>query len=258
MSFSIAMNITNKHRSRASMDAPQSLLRHMLAALCAWMMATGCAFGQDNKIGPADGGEIASAFASQTVRLTAKPGNTAITAEWSYTNRWDFPLVVEKFDTSCGCLSGKHDQPTLAPGKTGKLTASFVAGQQRGLIRKSLHVKFIGHDKPVELVVEASVPSHVELSSHELVWKAAGASEAKTIDITSGTGQPFTITGLLGLADGHYTDTTETLSAGAHFRLHITPTASSSGQHCLQVSTASTNSRDSVLAVFLCVLQAKL
>ena len=37
---------------------------------------------------------IATAFESTVVKLTVKPGEETITAAWSYTNHWDFPLAV--------------------------------------------------------------------------------------------------------------------------------------------------------------------
>lgn len=194
---------------------------------------------------------ISSAFESTVVKIPVKPGEESITAEWTYTNHWDFPLAVERFDTSCGCLSGKADQPILAPGQTGKLTAAFSPGQHRGLLRKSLHVRFVNHEKPVELVVEATIPSHVELSTQEVVWKSSKQPEVKTIEIKSGTGKPFTITSLPGLPENQFTLTTETLTPGTHYRLSITPTATAGGQHCLQVRTDSPDPRDAVKAVFL-------
>ena len=198
-----------------------------------------------------DSKTIQSAFASTVVKLTAKPGDASIATEWTYTNHWDFPLAVEKFDTSCGCLSGQSDQPVLEPGKTGKLRATFSPGLHRGLLRKSLHVRFVGHEKPVELTVEASIPSHVELSSSELVWRPEDRSKPKSIEITSGTGKPFNIVGTVGLTDSQFTLTTETLAPGTRYRIHITPTASAKGQHCLQVRTDSPDPRDQVRAVFV-------
>jgi hypothetical protein len=194
---------------------------------------------------------IASAFDSTVVKFSVKPGESTITAEWSYRNHWDFPLAVEKFDTSCGCLSGKADQPALSPGQAGKLRAAFSPGQYRGLLRKSLHVRFIGHEKPVELVVEATIPSHVELSSQELIWKVSEKPETKSIEIKSGTGKPFSITGLLGVPENQFAIVSETVEEKTHYRLSITPKSEAAGQHCLQVRTDSPDPRDSVQAVFL-------
>ena len=194
---------------------------------------------------------VSSAFDSTVCKLTVQPGSESLTAEWSYTNHWDFPLTVEKFDTSCGCLSGKADQPALSPGQSGKLRAAFSPGQYRGLLRKSLHVRFVGHEKPVELIVEATIPSHVELSTQELVWKAGEKPEAKVVEIKSGTGKPFSITGLLGVPENQFTILSETVEEKKHYRVSITPKSEAIGQHCLQVRTDSPDPRDSVQAVFL-------
>lgn len=199
---------------------------------------------------------IASAFASTLVRINVPPGEQAVPVTWTYTNRWDNPLMVERFEESCGCLRGQvaknQDSPeAVAPGASGKIQANFTAGGHRGLLRKSLHVRFVGHERPVELVVEAVIPSHVELSQQELVWKAGESIEAKSIEIKSGTGKPFAIASLPGLPDGQFTLTTETIAAGTSYLVHITPTASATGQHCLQVRTDSPDPRDSVKAVFL-------
>jgi len=199
---------------------------------------------------------VASAFASTVVRIKVPAGEQTVPVTWTFTNRWDFPLMVERFEESCGCLSGQvaknQDAPeAVAPGATGKIHANFTAGGHRGLLRKSLHVRFVGYDKPVELVLEATIPSHVELSQRELVWKAGESLEAKTIDITSGTGAAFTITSLPGAPENQFTITRETLAAGTSYRLSIVPTAAATGQHCLQIRTDSPDPRDRVNAIFL-------
>ncbi len=197
---------------------------------------------------------VSSAFRATTIQLKVAPLATHIDAEWHYTNRWDFPLLIERIDQSCSCLSSTHDAEKatpLAPGATGTLRARFTPGAHRGLLRKSLHVRFVGHEKPVELVAEATIPSHVELSAQDLVWPATASTEAKSIDVTSGTGQAFKITSLQGLAENQFTVTPEVIKQGTHYRIVITPKASAAGQHCLQVRTDSPDSRDSLRAVFL-------
>jgi hypothetical protein len=198
---------------------------------------------------------IESAFESTTARITAMPDAQGVPVEWTYVNRWDFPLVVERFEQSCGCLSGQAEQAAqeaVPPGKTGMIRASFTPGAHRGLLRKSLHVRFIGHDRPVELVVEASIPSGIELSTHELVWKAGEKTGSQIIEVTSGTGKDFAITGLLGVSERLFSIKREVLAEGRHYRLHITPIESRvGGIHCLQIRTDSSDPRERVLAVFL-------
>jgi len=195
---------------------------------------------------------IETAFASTLTKLKVQPSETTITAEWEYTNHWDAPLAVERFETSCGCLAGNTEQRILEPGESGKITATFTPGQHRGLLRKSLHIRFVGHDKPVELVVEASIPSHVEISTQELSWESGVRTVPRTVDLTSGTGKAFTITALQGLPENQFTLTQETLTQGTHHRITITPSADAIlGSHTLQIHTDSPDPRDQVKAVFL-------
>jgi hypothetical protein len=198
---------------------------------------------------------IQSAFASTATEITAMPDAVAVPVEWSFTNHWDFPLQIEKFDESCGCLSGTmnpNGDESVAPGKSGVIRAAFTPGSHRGLLRKSLHVRFVGHEGSVELVVEARVPQTVEFSERELSWDGDARSEVKVIDITSGTGVDFAITHLGGLSDGFFSIFQETVQEGRHVRLSIVPSDTAPpGIHTLLVRTDSIDPRDRVAAVFL-------
>ena len=201
---------------------------------------------------PATKRSIAEAFESTTLRFEASPGTTARTIAWEYTNHWDFPLFVERIDSACGCLAAqKVTSDPIPSGKSGKITATFTAGNHRGLLRKSIHVRFAGHDQSIELVAEARIPSTVELSTNELIWAPNQLSEARTLEVTSGTNQKFSITGLLGIAESQFTIRQETIG-DHHYRLHITPVGQPSSEvQILQIRTDSPDPRDQVLAVFL-------
>lgn len=201
---------------------------------------------------PATKRPIREAFESTTLRFEASPGNEAKPIAWEYTNHWDFPLFVERIDSACGCLAAQKVTSEPVPsGKSGKITATFTAGNHRGLLRKSIHVRFAGHDQAVELIAEARVPSSVELSTNELAWAVDQISETRSLDVTSGTNQKFSITSLLGIADSQFTIRQETI-ADHHYRLHITPVGQPSSEvQILQIRTDSPDPRDQVLAVFL-------
>jgi hypothetical protein len=194
---------------------------------------------------------LESNFASTTVKITAMPDAVNIPVEWTYTNNLNEPLMVEKFDQSCGCLSGKLEQQAHKTGEGGVIRASFTPGSGRGVIRKSLHVRFVGHEKSVELIVEATIASPVQLSSQQMSWKSSERSTVKTIDVTTGTDTDFSITALLGLPENLFKITQETIIPLRQYRIHITPNSETSGIHTLQVRTDSKDPRDQVQAVFL-------
>ncbi len=97
---------------------------------------------------------IASALVSSSVQLKVPPHAATIVAAWTYTNRWDFPLYVERIDHSCSCLNSFEDTKeatSIAPGETGRIRANFLTGIYRGLLRKSIHVNFVVHSECVGL-----------------------------------------------------------------------------------------------------------
>jgi hypothetical protein len=193
------------------------------------------------------------AFASTTVKITAMPDAVNIPVEWAYTNQLNEPLMVEKFEESCGCLSGELEQQVHKTGESGVIRASFTPGSSRGVIRKSLHVRFVGHEKPVELIVEAKIASPVQLSTQQIIWKSSESSTAKTIDVTTGTETDFSITALFGLPENLFKVTQETITPLRQYRIYITPAAESNGIHTLQVRTDSKDPRDQIQAVFLSI-----
>lgn len=199
---------------------------------------------------------IASAFAATIQKIPYSANTLVYTTQWTITNHWSFPLQVERFETSCGCLVGKIEDAPIAPGASGVLFTTMTPGNHRGLLRKSIHVRFVGHAQAVELVVEALIPNGVEVSERELHWRE-GEKKTQSIDITSGTGAPFSITGLLGVPETLFTIKQETVIPQKHYRISITPLEFRNGHvQCLQIRTDSADPRDQVVPVFFSTVQA--
>lgn len=198
---------------------------------------------------------IESAFVSTTAKIATTSDGANVPVEWKYKNSTDLPLFVEKVDESCGCLSGqvKLDNPDgVKPGESGVIRASFTASGYRGIVRKSLHVRFVGYDKPVELIVEATIPSSVEISNKEPSWEIGDEIKTQSIDVTSGTGEDFNITSLQGVPESLFTITEETITPKRHYRIDITPVSLTTPSiQCLQIRTDSKDVRDQVIGVFL-------
>ena len=196
---------------------------------------------------------ISGVFTSTEVKIQVEPGKDSFTAEWEYTNPYELPLVVQEVDSSCGCLASKAaDYKQVGKGGSGKILAQFTPGNRRGTLRKSIHVRFVGYEKPVELVMEAKIPSPVELSTQELTWTVGKLDQKQVVEVTSGTAQDFQITGLRGVSESLFMIHKEVISANRHYRLHITPTGKPSpGIQTLQVLTDSPDPRDRVTAIFL-------
>ncbi len=196
-----------------------------------------------------------SAFSTTTARITTTSNAVNVPVEWTFTNHSTEPMAVEKFDESCGCLSGQaqlQGTDLVEPGKTGVIRANFTPGGYRGIVRKSLHVRFVGHAKSVELIVEASIPSSVEISNRELVWVTGKGTKTQSINITTGTGEDFNIKSLQGVPESLFQIIQETITPKRHYRIHITPlSVETSDIQTLQIHTDSKDTRDQVLPVFM-------
>lgn len=175
---------------------------------------------------------------------------------WTYTNLTPDPLVIERIDISCGCLStitqpAQSPKDLLAPGQSSTIRATFTPGPYRGHIRKSLHVHFVGYSQAVELIADATIPSVVKLSRRDLVWHGA-AHTHQSLDITAGTPTNIRISKLDGIDYTHYQIKKEIIKQGRHYRITIIPTSiPPSGVSILKIHTTSPDPRDKVLAVFL-------
>lgn len=200
---------------------------------------------------------VSEFFSSKNRQINYIQGALSIPVEWTFTNHGNFPLLIEKIDTSCGCLSPLMDEKQVAPGASGIVRATLTPGTNRGLLRKSLQVRFVGYDQPVELLAETFIPSNVMISHSELIWKPAATSETaatQTVDLTSGTGTSFVITGLVGVQESQFTIVKKIITPEKHYQLHITPATnqpSAALSAALQIRTNSPDPRDQVLIVLL-------
>lgn len=204
---------------------------------------------------------LESAFLSTTTKISTTSNALNVPVEWTFTNHSTEPMAVEKFDESCGCLSGQAQLQGTAPvepGKTGVVRANFTPGGYRGIVRKSLHVRFVGYEKPIELIVEAAIPSSVEVSNKEFVWTVGEEIKSQSIDVTAGTGEDFNIKSLQGVPESLFQIIQETVTPKRHYRIQITPLSLSAPDiQTLQIHTDSKDTRDQLLPVFLRIAKTK-
>ncbi len=219
-------------------------------ALCVFslLMPVGMATGSGKE-------HVRSAFESTTAKIEAMPADREVPVEWHYTNHWDFPMIVAEIHGSCTCLGGDVKQVNageVPPGGNGVIRGHFTPGPHRGLLRKSLRVRFAGHEGLVELVAEARVASTVEITEDRLDWTEEARDETRSVEIHSGTGEPFEITGFTGSAESHYGIEKKTIEEGMRYQLKITPEAGAGpGLQTLLIRTDSADRRDRVKALYL-------
>lgn len=122
-----------------------------------------------------------------------------VTHEFVFKNEGGAPLVVEKVETTCGCTAALVSEKTIAPGKEGKLKATFDTRGYSGRLARYLYL--ISNDgqngrRELSLVADIQVPPSPridvdrynvdmglvlegETASAKIVIKSAGERELK-------------------------------------------------------------------------------
>lgn len=193
-----------------------------------------------------------AAFTARELKTSVEPGVAVAELSYDFRNTGDFPLAVEEFVQSCGCMLGEWDGKPVEPGATGKIRTKFLTKGLRGKVRKSLHVKF--HDMgTVELVAEVVIPEAVTYSAQTLRWEIGTAPQPREVDITVHAKAPLRVLSVTG-SDPAFTSTLETLEDGRHYRVTLTPRDTDSERICVfQVRTDAKDPRDALQGLFALV-----
>lgn len=85
-------------------------------------------------------------FKAETIDLGKMKANVPKTAVFEVKNIGKTPLIIEAANPTCGCTIGDYTKEPIAPGKTGKITATYNAAAV-GPVHKSMTVKFAGVDE---------------------------------------------------------------------------------------------------------------
>ncbi|GEM_PF-1047359 len=119
-------------------------------------------------------------------------------------NKGEGVLKVLRVQPTCGCTVAEYDNE-IAPGKSGKISATVKTEGYSGNISKTINVQTNDKDNAVfTLVIKANVKTLLSVRPSErlslgLVY--TGAPIEKDFDITSEDSQPFEITQITALDD---------------------------------------------------------
>lgn len=169
---------------------------------------------------PAPPPACGAAFVTRHIVTKAAPGEAKITLEYEFTNKSDLPLVVGEFAQSCGCMIGDWDGKPVPPGGSGKIRALFLTQGLRGVVRKSLTVRFVENGS-ADLDAEVTIPEAVVYSARTLRWEQGERPVPRVIEVTAGTPKPVRVLSARG--DSSFDTALETLEDGRRYRITITP-----------------------------------
>ena len=195
---------------------------------------------------------VAAKFDSKEIKTEAEPGAAVVELCYEFTNTGDFPLAVEKFSQTCGCMQGAWDGVPVEPGARGRITAKLLTRGLRGKVRKSLHVKFF-ESGDVELIGEVRIPEVLTYSAQTLRWKVGGETQSKHVDIGVTSKTPVNV---LSVSANDPAFSCELLAGedARTWRIVITPRDTKTARICvLQVRTDSKDPRDALHGLFALV-----
>lgn len=64
-----------------------------------------------------------------------------VTCEFEFTNTGDEPLVIISANASCGCTRPEFPKKPIKPGKTGKITVTYLPAGRPGEFAKTVKVR---------------------------------------------------------------------------------------------------------------------
>lgn len=147
--------------------------------------------------------------------------NTAET-QFEFTNRTGQAVAITRVDPSCDCLDAEPSVKVVAPGASGHIRVRFTVAGLSGVYHRSITVYSDDAKIPVTLTVALEVPEIASLQPRSLEWTLHGPAETKSVEIGIATD--------LNLVLGTVTSTNplfvlqlETIEAGRHYRLLVTP-----------------------------------
>jgi hypothetical protein len=166
----------------------------------------------------------AAALEWKTTHLDLKPAplQKTMTAAFEFTNTSDKPVKITRVDSSCDCLEATPSASVIAPGATGRIDAHFNLADRYGTLRRTLVVQTDEGTGPATLTVVLEVPETATLTPRSVEWKIGAAPTEQAVDVTVAAGIELTLNSVHATSDA-FTTRLETVAAGRHYRLHVTP-----------------------------------
>jgi hypothetical protein len=164
--------------------------------------------------------------------VVAKPEGGVLRVEFPFKNDGDKPVTISRYDSGCGCLSGKLEgnKKTYAPDEKGVVHMEIDSTNLHGLVEKQLGiwVEGNGEQPAATLSVAITVPDLIKLEPKTLHWNLGEEPVAKTIVVTMNYSEPVRITGLSG-TDPQFTEKFKVIEDGRKYEIEVTPSDTATG-----------------------------
>lgn len=177
--------------------------------------------------------QIPSLFAltweKTNIEITPKPGETAVTAYFKFTNNTDAPVSIKKAFSSCStCTDLVWEEKAYDPGESGDLIAVVKLTGLNGKKVKYLTIETTEKSVfPDRLSLTVVLPEQLALTEKRLRWDAADKS-TKSVKIKSAIKDAVPVIAEISPNEIFNATITAIKDAPGEYQLSINPTDSSS------------------------------
>lgn len=122
---------------------------------------------------------------TKEIKLQLEPTQSDIRATFTLTNNSEFPIRLDRVETSCGCTASIIKSKVVEPGEKGEVIGIFHKGKRSGVSRNTLNLFIEGVDHSVatlSMVVE--IPELIRIQPKIIYWKSGEAETPKKVKIS--------------------------------------------------------------------------
>ncbi len=103
------------------------------------------------------------------MELTARPGDTTLTAVYPFENRTGDTIHILDLHASCGCTVPELEKHTYAPGEKGEVKLTFTIGSRQGLQTKTVSIRTSQGDTVLQFI--AHLPQRLQIAPRLVVFR---------------------------------------------------------------------------------------
>lgn len=160
---------------------------------------------------------------SQTIELTAAPGDKDAVAHFKFENVGSTAIKIDSATPSCGCTTASLSKNDFAPHEMGEVTATFNIGDRHGQQEKAILVKSNdpGHPDTI-LTLKVNIPEIAQITPSFLRWQRGDPLKPKEISVKILNGYPVHALTVVP-SDRTFLAKVETVTTDKEYRITVTP-----------------------------------
>lgn len=200
-------------------------------------------------------------FEETIIEVLAAPDQDMVTADFVFKSTGDTPAVIKRYDAPCSCLEAQISDGgrlTWAAGEEGTVRGLFKVGNFRGTVDKQITL-LMADGQRHDLTVRMTMPELIKIEPKTLKWVEGGPLEKQSFDLTVSEDFPIKILNVSATNKEKFPFELETVEEGKSYRLHVTPTDTSTrGFGLLRIATDSQFKKHKSYQAYVVVTKASL